>query len=149
MSSSFQLSEVRTSAMNQTKVVNLKEEGASLNFLGYEFRYVRDPKGRNWKYLNLQPSPKSAQRERDKLREMTQAKQCFKPTTELIGEINRQMAGWGQYFQLGYPRKVFRRINTYVRERLIRHLKRRSQRAYRPTEASWYAQLDRLGFQPL
>ena len=53
----------------KTKVVKLREEGASLNFLGYQFRYDRDLQGRGWKYLNLTPAPKSIQRERDKIRE--------------------------------------------------------------------------------
>ena len=133
----------------KTKVVKLKEEGASLNFLGYQFRYDRDLHGGNWKYLNLTPAPKSLQRERDKIREMTGPEQCFKPVMALIGEINRQTKGWGQYFGLGYPRKAFRDLSRYVQERLTRHLKRRSQRPYRRTEASWYAQLQHLGLKPL
>ena len=133
----------------KTRVVQLREEGASLSFLGYQFRFDRDLYGCDRKYLNLQPSPKSLQRERDKIRELTGPKQCFKPIPEVIGEINRQMMGWGQYFALGYPRQAFRDLNAYVRERLTRHLKRRSQRAYRRTEASWYAQLDHLGFTAL
>ncbi len=133
----------------KTKVVKLKEEGASLNFLGYEFRYHRDRYGGDHRYLNLQPAPKSMQRERDKLREMTGPEQCFKPAMALIFEINRQTKGWGQYFSLGYPRKAFRDINCYVQRRLIRHLKRRSQRPYRRTEASWYAQLQHLGLAAL
>jgi RNA-directed DNA polymerase len=133
----------------KTKVVNLMEQGASLNFLGYQFRYDRDLHGRDCKYLNLMPAPKSLQRERDKIREMTGPEQCHKPVMELIGEINRQTKGWGQYFGLGYPRKAFRDINAYVQQRLTRHLKRRSQRAYRRTEASWYAQLQHLGLVAL
>jgi len=133
----------------KTKVVNLKEEGANLNFLGYQFRYDRDLYGREWKYLNLSPASKSLQRQRDKIREMTGSKQCFKPVGKLIEEINCQMAGWGQYFGMGYPREAFRDINCYVQERLTRHLKRRSQRCYRRTEASWYAQLQHMGLKAL
>jgi hypothetical protein len=48
--------------------------------------------------------------------------------------------GWGNYFGAGYPRKAFRQINAFVQTRLIRHLKRRSQRPYRAAEGvSWYA----------
>jgi len=50
----------------------------------------------------------------------------------------------------GYPRKAFRQINRFVQERLERHLKRRSQRPFRPKEGlTWYAQLHRLGLVPL
>jgi len=34
----------------KTRVVNRKEEGASLDFLGFTFRYYEDLKGRGWRY---------------------------------------------------------------------------------------------------
>jgi len=48
----------------KTRVVDLREEGASLNFQGYTFRYDHDLKGRDRKYLNVFPSSKAVQRER-------------------------------------------------------------------------------------
>jgi RNA-directed DNA polymerase len=134
----------------KTRTVKLREDGASLNFLGYMFRFDQDCRGGNWRYLNLCPSMKSLQRERDKLREMTGPENCFKPIPELIAQINIHLKGWGNYFGLGYPRKAFRQINRYVQERLEIHLKRRSQRPFRVTEGtSWYMQLRRLGLQAL
>ena len=56
----------------KTRVVDLREEGASLDFLGYTFRYDRDLKGRDRRYLNLFPSKKAVQREREKLHEKMQ-----------------------------------------------------------------------------
>ena len=89
-------------------------------------------------------------RERRKLYEMTGPSMCFKPIRVMIAEINRHLRGWRNYFGQGYPRQAFRRINAYVCERLTRHLKRRSQRPYRPPEGvSWYEQLHRLGLVPL
>jgi RNA-directed DNA polymerase len=134
----------------KTRTVKLNEPGASLDFLGYTFRYDRDRQGGTWRYLNLCPSDKSMQRERDKLREMTGPQRCFLPIPALIHQINAQVHGWGNYFAKGYPRRAFRQINRYVQERLERHLKRRSQRPYRPTgEGSWYAHFRRLGLKPL
>jgi RNA-directed DNA polymerase len=130
----------------KTRTVNVNEPGASLDFLGYTFRYERDLHGGTHRYLNLCPSGKSLQRERDKLRELTRPEQCFKPIPVLIAEINEHLRGWSNYFGRGYPRKAFRQINHFVRERLIRHLQRRSQRPFRPRgQASWYEQLQRLG----
>ena len=134
----------------KTRTVKLREPGASLDFLGYTFRYDKDLLGRPKTYLNLFPSSKAMQRERDNLRELTGPEQCFKPIPVLIAEINAQLRGWRVYFSKGYPRKAFRQINQFVRERLTRHLMRRSQRPYRPAEGvSWYAQLHRLGLQDL
>jgi RNA-directed DNA polymerase len=137
---------------DKTRVVRLRpdETGESLDFLGYTFRYDKDRQGRPHRYLNVFPSKKALERERQKLREMTGPKMCFKPVVDLIAETNRHLKGWSNYFNRGYPRDVFRQINAYVRERLTRHLKRRSQRPYRPPEGvTWYAQLDRLGLMYL
>ena len=134
----------------KTRTVKLNEPGASLDFLGYTFRYDRDLQGRPWRYLNLCPSKKSLQRERDKLREMTGPEQCFKPIPVLIEQINQHLRGWSNYFSKGYPRDAFRKINRFVQERLERHLKRRSQRPFRVRGmATWYEQLHRLGLTSL
>ena len=130
----------------KTRMAKLDQPGESLDFLGYTFRYDRDRLGRRHRYLNLFPSEKSLEKERQKLREMTGPKMCFKPTRVLIDEINRHLTGWARYFDRGYPRDAFRQINFFVRKRLTRHLKRRSQRPYRPPKGvTWYKQLQRLG----
>jgi len=130
----------------KTRVVHLKEEGASLDFLGFTFRYYDDLKGQGWRYLNVSPSAKALKKEREKLHEMTDHRQCYKPIPQLIEELNRHLGGWKNYFDFGYPRQAFREINTYVRYRLTQHLRRRSQRPYRPPEGvSFYEQIQRLG----
>ncbi len=130
----------------KTRVVDLREQGASLNFLGYTFRYDRDRKGRDRKYLNVFASNKAVQREREKRHEMTNSHQCFKPIPALIGELNRHLRGWANYFSFGYPISVYCEIDRYVQGRLIQHLQRRSQRAYRPPQGeSWLRHLAQLG----
>jgi len=130
----------------KTRVVNLRNKGASLDFLGYTFRYDRDLKGRARKYLNVFPSKKAVQREREKLHEMTNSHQCFKPISILMGELNRHLRGWANYFSIGYPMSVYGEIDRYVQGRLIQHLQRRSQRPYRPPQGeSWSGHLVRLG----
>ena len=134
----------------KTRVVNLREEGTSLDFLGYTFRYQRDRYGRDHRYLELAPSKKALKREREKLRAMTGPEQCYKPIPDLIREINRHLAGWANYFSLGYPRHTYRRINWYVQMRLIKHLKRRSQRQYHPPQGvTFQKHLEALGWQRL
>jgi RNA-directed DNA polymerase len=72
------------------------------------------------------------------LHEMTDSHQCFKPIRTLIGELNRHLRGWANYFSIGYPCSVYGEIDRYVQGRLIQHLQRRSQRPYRPpTGATW------------
>jgi RNA-directed DNA polymerase len=131
---------------DKTRVVQLSEAGASLDFLGYTFRYYDDLQGRPWRYLNVFPSEKALKRERVKLHEMTDHRQCFKPLPQLIEELNRHLKGWANYFSFGYPRVAFREVNSYVRYRLEQHLRRRSQRPFRPPEGvSFNDHFKRLG----
>jgi RNA-directed DNA polymerase len=130
----------------KTRVANLHEEGETLDFLGYSFRFDRDRQGRSWRYLNQFPSRKALEREREKLREIVCRRACFKPLPELIGEINGHLRGWSNYFGHGYPRDAFRQINHFVRARLSGHLKRRSQRPWRPPEGvTHYEQFAKMG----
>ena len=114
----------------KTKVVDLREEQAKVNFLGYTFRLDPDLFGRAKRYLNMVPSDKAMQKERESLHKLSNSKQCFKPVPELIGEINQQLQGWKNYFSIGYPQAAYWEIDWYVRERLIQHLQRRSQRGF-------------------
>jgi RNA-directed DNA polymerase len=130
----------------KTRVVNLREQGAALEFLGYSFRLDRDKHGRKMRYWNMQPSAKALAREREKLRGLINHRRCFQPLPDLIGELNRHLRGWANYFRAGYSREAFREINTHVRLRLARHLRRRSQRGWRPAKGtSVYAHLHHLG----
>jgi RNA-directed DNA polymerase len=130
----------------KTRIVELREEGASLDFLGYTFRYDRDLKGRSWKYLNVCPSKKSLIQEREALRKMTGKEMCSKPIPVMIAELNRHLKGWVNYFSYGYPSMAHRNINRYVQERMSLHLRRRSQRPYRPPQGvSLYSHLHKLG----
>ena len=134
----------------KTRVVNLREEGAKLDFLGFSFRYDRDLFGRPHRYLNLAPAAQSVARERARIRELTDHHHSFQPLPEMIKAINRQSAGWKGYFNFGYARAALRQINHFVLERLIRQTRRRSQRAMKPgANESYYGFFKRLGLKPL
>jgi len=130
---------------DKTRIVKMKEAG-SLDFLGFTFRYDQDIHGRNRRYLNIVPSQKSLKKAREAIREITAPANCFKPTGEVIEEINRYLQGWKGYFQHGYPRKAFRDLNHYTRKRVTTHLNRRSQRKHhKPQELTHYQYLKKLG----
>ena len=131
---------------DKTRVIDLKQQGKRLNFLGYMFRYDRDLKGNNYRYLNVTISEKALKRERQRLRELINVKRCFVPLPKLIEELNCHLRGWANYFSYGYPRKGFRKVNAYVRERLTQHVRRRSQRPFRPPQGvSYHEHFDRMG----
>lgn len=133
----------------KTRIVHVKE-GQTLDFLGYSLRYIRDRKGSGDVYLTMEPSAKSQQRYRDRIKELTGSHRNWLPVEELIADINRFQRGWREYFKHGYPACVFGKLSYYTSERVIRHLRRRSQRSYRlDPDQSYYSQLKKLGLQRL
>jgi RNA-directed DNA polymerase len=133
----------------KTRLVELKQEGASLDFLGFTFRRDRSHLGPGH-YWNLYPSDKSLEREQVKLKELTSGRRSYWPIPMLIGHLNQHLRGWANYFRLGYPSRAFAKINHYVQVRLWQHLKRRSQRPYRiPMGVSAYQHYQQLGWRPL
>ena len=134
----------------KTRVVRMHQPEASVDFLGFTFRFDRDQYGRDRRYLNVFPSNKALQRLRDKLRGLICPSRAFLPIPLLIAEINQVLQGWKLYFSHGYPRVAFREVNRFVLERLTHHLQRRSQRPFRPPAGvTYYVQLQRLGLQLL
>lgn len=134
----------------KTRIIDLKQAGASLDFLGYTFRYDRDLHGDSNRYLNMIPSKKALKKERATLREMTSSRYCFKPLPVLIQDLNRNLQGWVAYFRMGYPRRAYDNLNYYLQRRLRLHLDRRSQRRYRaPAHVSLYEHLRQLGLRYL
>lgn len=134
----------------KTKTVQLKQEGATLTFLGYTFGYALDLHGRGHRYLTMYPSLKAMKREREKIRDMTSARHSYVPARQLIDALNAHLKGWKGYYKMGHCRRQFRQINYYVGMRMLRHLQRRSQRGYkRPGNLSGSAYLQQLGLQSL
>lgn len=130
----------------KTRTIQLRDGSETLDFLGYSCRFEKDRQGGPWRYLNLHPSAKSLDKEREKIRELTGPRQCCKPVSRVIAEVNEHLAGWKNYFQVGYCRREFRKINYFLHRRMIRHLHRRSQRGYKlPQGTNPYAYLDQLG----
>lgn len=131
---------------SKTRMVRLRNPGSSVDFLGYTFRYDRGLRDRKQRYLNIEPSRKAMHAHRQSLRRTVSSNRSCVPIMRLIEIVNRQQRGWANYFSFGYPRKAMRKINWYVRSRLIGHLRRRSQRPFRPPKGkSYYHHLKQLG----
>lgn len=135
---------------DKTRIVQMEQEGESLDFLGFTLRYERDLQGRPHRYLNIQPAKKAVVRLRDRIRAIT-GSGYKRPLREAIEEVNTLLRGWGNYFRYGYPRKVFRAVNYFVRCRFRRFLRNRSQRRSKPFRQgeTLYAGLKRYGLRYL
>lgn len=134
----------------KTRIVQTRNPGETLDFLGFTLRYDQDLKGRDHRYLNIFPSQKAQQRFKDKVRKLTAsgAKRSLKVTIEQVNQLNR---GWNAYFKYGYPRKVYRDLNWFTLQRFHVFTRHRSQRKCTPQQdgESLYGALNRLGWSKL
>jgi len=130
----------------KTRVVDLRDVKGELDFLGFTFRLAEDLHGRGHRYVRMTPSAKSLAREREAIRKLTGPSLNYLPFEQVVQRLNRHLRGWRNYFDYGYPRVAFRKVNWFVNCRFTRHLAHRSQRKYRPAAGvSIYSHLQRLG----
>jgi RNA-directed DNA polymerase len=130
----------------KTRIVRLRSKDQRLEFLGYQIALAPDLETRQHYYWRMEPSAKALRRELDKLRDMTAIRHGGTPLPELIGRLNRHLKGWANYYRLGHPRVTFRKVNWYVRRRLYRLLRRRSQRPWKtPKDLSVYQYFRQMG----
>ncbi|MGO9259571.1 MAG: maturase [Bryobacteraceae bacterium] len=135
----------------KTRVVDLKEAGASLEFPGFTFRYDHDLQGRERRYWHVGRSAKALKKERSKLPEMTDHRQCFQPIPQRIEKLNRHLKGWRNDFQLGVSQAGLPG-GQHVRSRTSRAAPETVQPTALPTlpeGASYYKQLEHLGGVPV
>lgn len=131
----------------KTRVLQVGKEGQTLDFLGYTFRRSRSHRrGGGPPYWRVEASKKAQIKARDALRELTSAQHCWMPVEELVEQVNRHLRGWLNYFSKGHPAKARYNLVRFAEERIVGHLKRRSQRPYRPPEGtSLYQHVHDLG----
>jgi len=123
----------------KTSVIDLKQPGAKLDFLGYSLCYKRSNYDTGQPYLSIEPSAKACAREREAVRGIVNGHRTHVPLADMIETLNRQLAGWKNYFNRFHRGLHFAKMNRFVCHRVVRHLMRRSQRPFRPPEGeTWY-----------
>ena len=118
----------------KTRLVELGLGQEGFTFLGCYLRIMRSHfKGKL--YLFRWPSPRAMTAIRSRIHELTEPRRWagMRDIREVIGQLNPVLRGWGAYFRTGNASGKFNAIDSYVRERLLRLLMRRSgQRGWRP-----------------
>jgi group II intron reverse transcriptase/maturase len=113
---------------DKTRRINFSEE--SFNFLGFTFHNRKSLFGGDDYYISVHPSKDSFQKLVTKIREGL-IKYRNRSEKETVKMLNPVLKGWLNYFTIpgvSYTGITRRKLSMYLRDRLYRHQKRKSQR---------------------
>jgi group II intron reverse transcriptase/maturase len=125
----------------KTRQVELLDGKGGFDFLGCQLRKrmsgpIWERTERRLYFLQRQPSQRSMQRIRQRIKELTPRSRCHADLREVIGDLNPVLRGWGQYFRTGNAAKRFIQLDTYVWQRLRNLRAARKGRNLKPGEAT-------------
>jgi RNA-directed DNA polymerase len=110
-------------SLNEAKTCVRDAGRESFDFLGYTFGpMVYRRTGQT--YLGVAPSKKRVKRFKQSLRSVLHAGN-HAPLDEVIGQVNRKLRGWGQYFSIGTLEPTYRSVDRYTESLLRKFLVRR------------------------
>lgn len=112
--------------LGKTKLTDTRRKG-KVEFLGFEIREGVSLRTGN-RYIHSQPSKKSTQQLRNKLREELNHWTQWRDTAEVIVRVNRIIRGWSNYFHYGNSSQVFSTMNDWIAMRMRRWLSRKHKR---------------------
>jgi group II intron reverse transcriptase/maturase len=103
--------------VNETKTRLCRLPSASFDFLGYRIGRCYSPKtGRA--YLGTRPSPKKVQSLCQEISELTSRRRTLLDVETIVGQINRKLWGWSNYFRLGPVSKAYAAVDAHACRRL-------------------------------
>ncbi len=110
----------------KTRMVDLRRGREGFVFLGCTVRKKRSiQRNPRWHFMQRWPSPKAMKRIRERVREMTDARQSGSDVKQIIAKLNPVLRGWGNYFRSGNADQKFNQLDQYVFACLMRWQYRR------------------------
>lgn len=99
----------------KTKIVYVNME--NFGFLGFNFK-------RGGGKVFVTPKDEAVEKFKDTVRAITNRRRPLKPK-ELMGELNSVIRGWGNYFKIGDVKKLFTRLDKWIRTRVRTYIEKK------------------------
>jgi RNA-directed DNA polymerase len=114
----------------KTRIVQLREGGDGVDFLGFDHRIVRvrNPRYRHVTFLARWPTRQKMQQARDRIRRLTDRRRLLRPVEQVVREINVFLRAFAEYFRYGNSSIKLAQINRYAAERLALFVGKRHKR---------------------
>ena len=98
----------------KTRMVDLRRGKEGFVFLGCTVRKKRSiQRNPRWHFMQRWPSPKAMKRIRERVREMTDARQSGEDVKQIIAKLTPVLRGWGNYFRSGNADRKFNQLDSY------------------------------------
>jgi RNA-directed DNA polymerase len=111
-------------SLNESKTHIVDATQDSFDFLGFAIRMNRGMRTGK-PYPHVCPSDKSLKKIKAKLTQMTRRELTPIPLEKIVGNVNRSLNGWVNYFHYRNSNQVMEKVKTHTEQRLRKHLMKR------------------------
>jgi RNA-directed DNA polymerase len=111
-------------SLNEAKTHIVDATEASFNFLGFTLQMSRGAKTGK-PYPNVRPADKSLKKIKARLTELTGRELTAIPLGDIVGNVNRSLRGWANYFHYRNSSLAMSKVRTHAEDRLRTHLMKR------------------------
>jgi len=131
----------------KTRIVELREGGEGLDFLGFHHRWVRGdtPASKHLCFLARWPSRQAMRRARERVHELTDRGRLREPVEEVVQDVNSFLRGWAGYYRYGNSAVAFDKITFHAFVRLAHFIAKRHKRSARYGWWAVHQSPDRMG----
>ena len=97
---------------------------SGFDFLGFTIQMSQGAQSGK-PYPNVRPADKSLKRIKARLTELTDRKLTCIPLSDVVGNVNRSLRGWANYFHFRNSSKMMSKARQHAEDRLRVHLMKR------------------------